>query len=387
MGGILGVGEGCWGPDTVQHMVFPAVVLAGLIGAVPLAVPSISGGATVPVAAVRASERLCEIKDDRLNEISGLLTDGDGYVVVNDGADDPDGRRIFFLDRKCKVVRTVKYPSRPRDTEDLARGPDQTVWVGDIGDNSGSRETIGLWRLSLGAKSPKLFRLSYPDGAHDAEALLISGDGTPVVITKDPVTAGIYVPDGELRSGKATPLRRAGDFGIPVTSTSNPFGFPGRLVITGAAVNAGRTRAVLRTYSDAFEFDVTQGDVVAALTGGSSRTVALPDEPQGESIAYSADGSALLTVSEGKNAPIRSYPLTGQPADAPQAETPSPVEATKTVEATQGATAVRGETSPAETRGARAVSRELPFGAIAAAAVMIIAGAALGLLIARRRRS
>ncbi|MBB2940823.1 hypothetical protein FB565_000527 [Actinoplanes lutulentus] len=362
-------------------MVFPAVVLAALIGAAPLAVP--------PVAAVRAPGELCEITDDRLNEISGLLTDGDGYVVVNDGADDPDGRRIFFLNRKCKVVRTVKYPSRPRDTEDLARGPDQTVWVGDIGDNSGSRETIGLWRLSPGAKSPKLFRLSYPDGAHDAEALLISGDGTPVVITKDPVTAGIYVPDGELRSGKTTPLRRAGDFGIPVTSTSNPFGFPGRLVITGAAVNADRTRAVLRTYSDAFECDVTKGDVVAALTGCSSRTVALPDEPQGESIAYSADGSALLTVSEGKDAPIRSYPLTGQPGDAPQGESTSPAEATTPAEtrppteATQS-DVTQGETSSAETR---AVSRELPFGAIAAAAFMIIAGAALGLLIARRRRS
>jgi hypothetical protein len=340
-------------------MVFPAAALAVLLTA-------------NPVAAAGKPETVCRITDDRLTEISGLLTDGAGYVVVNDGADDPGGRKIFFLNQRCKVARTVSYPSRPRDTEDLARGPDGTIWVGDIGDNGGTRETIGLWRLAPGAGKPALFRLGYPDGAHDAEALLISGDGTPVVITKDPVTAGLYVPTGPLRAGKTTAMRRAGDVAIPLSGTSNPFGFAGRLVITGAGSSADGRRVVLRTYADALEFEVTEGDVVAALTKGSSRATPLPDEPQGESITYSSDGSALLTVSEGTDVPIRAYPLAEPVAAAPPSPSPSP--------------SVTSSPAAPAASVTSAAARNVPVGAIAAAAAMIIAGAGLGLLIARRRR-
>ncbi|MEU4693615.1 hypothetical protein [Actinoplanes sp. NPDC023714] len=319
--------------------------------------------------------------DDRLTEISGLLTDESGYVVINDGADDPNGRKIFFLNKKCKVVRTVSYPSRPRDTEDLARGPDGTIWVGDIGDNGDTRETIALWRLAPGARKPTLFRLSYPDGPHDAEALLISGDGTPVVITKDPVTAGLYVPTAPLRAGETTPLRRAGDVSIPLSGTSNPFGFAGRLVITGAALSPDGARAVLRTYADAFEFPVTQGDVIAALTGGSSRTTALPDEPQGEAIAVSQDGSALLTISEGKNPTLRSYAVASPSvASSPPSQQAPPSQAAPPA-------VPASESAPPSASSPVAAARELPLGAIAAATAMIVAGAALGLLMARRRRS
>ncbi|WP_229074656.1 hypothetical protein [Actinoplanes sp. DH11] len=311
--------------------------------------------------------------------------------MVNDGADDPDGRRIFFLDRRCKVVRTVAYPSRPRDTEDLARGADGTIWVGDIGDNGGSRETIALWRLAPGARKPTLFRVSYPDGARDAEALVVSGDGTPVVITKDPVTAGIYVPAGELRAGRTTPLRRAGDVAVPVTGTSNPFGFAGRLVITGAAVSSDGGRVVLRSYADAFEFDVAQGDVVAALTEGSARTVALPDEPQGESIAYQPDGSALLTVSEGAGAALLRYPLAAPAAPEQPKETPEPRATTEPLAPTEAPAAEEGTTpkeASEEPPAAVTVAGRsgLPLGGLAAAGLMIIAGAALGLVIVRRRR-
>ncbi|BBH67644.1 hypothetical protein ACTI_43290 [Actinoplanes sp. OR16] len=358
-------------------MVIPAAVIAVVMAA-------------NPVAAGSSPSTVCRITDDRLNEISGLLTDGSGYVVVNDGADDPDGRKIFFLNRKCKVVRTVSYPSRPRDTEDLARGPDGTIWVGDIGDNGGTRTTIALWRLAPGARKPSLFRLSYPDGAHDAEALLISGDGTPVVITKDPVTAGLYVPTGPLRSGRTTPLRRAGDVAIPLSGTTNPFGFAGRLVITGAGQSS--SRVVLRTYADAFEYDLPDGDVVAALTKGSTRTTALPDEPQGESITFSADGSSLLTVSEGTDVPILSYPLPPDssppaavsPSTKPSAESPqseSPQAGSPRADSSQAGSP---QAAPAQADAVPA-AREFPLGATAAAAAMIVAGAALGLLLARRR--
>ncbi|WP_328470622.1 esterase-like activity of phytase family protein [Actinoplanes sp. NBC_00393] len=335
---------------------------------------------SVPAAA-GAPEPVCRIEDDRLVEISGLVTDGSGYVVVNDGADDPDGRRIFFLNRRCGVSRTVGYPSRPRDTEDLARGPDGTLWVGDIGDNGRNRETIALWRLAPGGRAPKIYRMAYPDGPHDAEALLVSGDGTPVVVTKDPMTAGVYVPAVALKAGKTTPLRKVGDVAVPLTATSNPFGLPGRVVITGGATSPDGGRVVLRTYADAFEFDVSGGDVVRAITEGKPREIALPDEPQGEAIAYSRDGTALLTVSEGRDAQLLRYPLAGVtpvPAGSPSAAAPS----SSTPSLPSASAPEQQAVEPVAASG----SPGLPVGALVAGVALAGAAGVLALVMLRRRR-
>ncbi|MBM2614340.1 hypothetical protein JIG36_02060 [Actinoplanes sp. LDG1-06] len=261
------------------------------------------------------------MRDERLDELSGMVAVGSGFVVVNDGSDFADRRKIFYLNSGCRVTRTVSYPSRPRDTEDLARGSDGTLWVADIGDNGGSRSTIALWKLAPGAKKPVLLRMSYPDGAHDAEALLVTGDGTPIVITKSGGTAELYTPTAALRGGSTTPLKKAGEVTLPITTTSNPFSFLGRAVVTGAATSPDGRHVVLRTYADAFEFDVEDGDVIGALTSGTPRQIPLPNEPQGESVTYSADGTSLLTVSEasgdGSEEPvILGYALPDRPAVA-----------------------------------------------------------------------
>jgi hypothetical protein len=98
-------------------------------------------------------------------------------------------------------------------------------------------------------------------------------------------------------------LKKAGDFTPQKTGTSNPLGFIGQAQVTGGATAPDRTRVVLRTYSDAYEWDVPDGDVVKALTTGKPRLTPLPDEPQGEAIAYSRDGALFLTTYETVNLP------------------------------------------------------------------------------------
>jgi len=267
-----------------------------------------------------ASQRVCRIAGKHMTELSGMVTTAAGFVVVNDGSDDPAARKIFYLDHRCAVTRTVSYPSRPRDTEDMGVTPAGTLWVADIGDNDRNRPTIGLWRLPKGSSHPQLYRLTYPDGPHDAEALLVNGDGTPIVVTKTVGTAEVYEPARNLAAGTTTPLRKVGEVTLPISTTSNPFSIPGRLVITGGAVGPDGKHAVLRTYADAFEFDVTRGDVVGAITHGEPRQIPMPNEPQGESVAYTTDGTALLTVSEtsrqpaGTKADILRYSLPPRPA-------------------------------------------------------------------------
>jgi hypothetical protein len=302
-----------------------AGVLAAGLAALGLAGPVVPAAAHAPAASAAAAAPVCSISDSRVTEVSGMVATKDGFVVVNDSNPDRGKERIFSLNDTCGVVRSVRYPTNALDPEDLAVAKDGTLWVADIGDNTplsgGSgkrRSSIALWTLAPGSTKPVIHRYTYPDGvARDAESLLLNGDGTPVIVTKQPA--------GEVYVGTTTggPLRQAGSFRPHSNGTANPLGFIGAGLVTGGAVSPDGSHAVVRTYADAYEFDVKNGDVAAAIATGEPRITPLPDEPQGESIAYSPDGASFYTCSDQPDAtPILKYTVAGRPA-APAAATPS----------------------------------------------------------------
>ena len=242
----------------------------------------------------------------------------------------------MYLDRSCRVTRTVGYPTPPRDPEDLAIAPDGTLWVADIGDNVGAqnrRQSIALWRVPSGGGAPVINRLTYPDGPHDAEALLFAADGSPIIVTKElGGTAYLYQPTGPLQPGTAAgvPMRRVGDFRPTATGAANSLGAIGETAVTGAATSPDRRRIALRTYTAAYEWDVPDGDIVKAITTSTPRLTPLPDEPQGEAIAYTMDGQEFLTLSdESGPTTLRRY--------RPSAEL-APAAATSTSPTNRGAT-------------------------------------------------
>ncbi|MGC5050772.1 hypothetical protein ACLQ2S_04870 [Micromonospora sp. DT48] len=277
----------------------PAKAASSVVAAPPHAVVG------PPITA--AGKKQCSITDPRLRELSGLVVTKNGYIVVNDSSEQENRKRVFYLNKDCDVVREVPYSGGgPYDTEDLAVSPDgKTLWIADTGDNVTSRERrkqVAVWSMPISGRSqPKLHRLSYPDNKpRDAEALLIGADKMPLIITK--VTAGkaeIFTPDGPLKTGdtEPVPMKKVGDVELPRTDTENPLSTFGRVAITGAARSPDGSRVVLRTYADAFEYDVENGDIVAAITTGTPRVTALAD-PFGEAIAYSTDGKTFLTVSD-----------------------------------------------------------------------------------------
>ena len=84
------------------------------------------------------------------------------------------------------MLRTIDAGIDPYDVEDLARARDGTFWLADIGDNGLNRSTIAVERLRPDG-SATLFRLTYPDGPHDAEALLLTPSGQLFIATKEPL--------------------------------------------------------------------------------------------------------------------------------------------------------------------------------------------------------
>jgi hypothetical protein len=280
---------------------------APALAAAPTPTPAPSDGAAAP--APKKGTPVCTITDKNAVGLSGMVVSGGNLYAVNDSTPNPAQKKVFkFNPATCATVGTpIGYPGPPRDPEDMAVDANGTIWIGDIGDNNAERTNVALWKLAAD-KITGPFRVSYPDGKkYDAEAFLMGADGLPIIITKLPKPL-VFVPTAPLveNSVNGVPMKQVGEVIIPKTTTevSIPLG---RTVITGAAISPDRSKVVLRTYADAFEYTVTNNDIVKAITSGKPKITALPGEPLGESICYSADGKNFLTVSDStdETAPVK----------------------------------------------------------------------------------
>lgn len=278
------------------------VAVAGIIGAL-LLVPAAAHAQ--PDVGRENFDTYCTPKDPDLEELSGLTAvDGVLYAIGDSGTD----HRLAVLDPTCAVVRWLDVPVDPYDVEDLA-SYDGQLWLGDTGDNLRRRESVALTRMDPATGAGELYRLTYPDGPHDAETVLIEPGGRPVIVTKEPSgVSGVYVPASdetvtELDSPGPTPLRKVGD--LPFARTETPGGPPfitGSILATGGAVSSDGAVAAVRTYTDVYLFPVVGGNVADALFGDST-VIALPAQPQGEAVAFDSDGS-LLIASEAAGGPL-----------------------------------------------------------------------------------
>ncbi len=164
-------------------------------------------GKSLPADAIR----LGVVTEKRLREISGLVASRryPGILWVhNDGSDG----RLYALRTNGQVAAVFKLPAPVQDLEDIAIGPGREagtsdLYLGDIGDNDASRRSIAVHRLPepelpsgpVSGKPGALarmesFALAYPDGGHDAEALLADPlTGDLFVVTKEKQRARVYV--------------------------------------------------------------------------------------------------------------------------------------------------------------------------------------------------
>ena len=200
--------------------------------------------------AVPAAQSRCTVDDSRLVELSGLVTDDRGLWAM---ADSGERVQVHRLDpTTCAVVETRTDDIDPSDAEDLASGPDGSLWVGDIGDNDRVRRTVAVVVLPV-AGDAALHRLFYPDGPHDAEALLVDPLGRPVVVTKEVERpAGVYRTEARPDGVGPTPLVRVGELTLPTSDTpGGPIGRLGSRVVTGAAATRDGSIVALRSYTDA----------------------------------------------------------------------------------------------------------------------------------------
>ncbi|GGX18222.1 WD40 repeat domain-containing protein [Streptomyces chartreusis] len=261
----------------------PLAILAGVL---------LTGAFTLPASAAPGDEDFT-IKDPRITESSGLAASRQHPGIYWTHNDQDTGAYLYAVDSSTgETVATITMTGvgTPRDVEAISMGPDNQLYVGDIGDNDGVQwPYVWIYRLP----EPKTLKdqtikatqyvVKYTDGTRDAESMVVH-----------PRTGRVYIIDkhedgGHLYEGPAE-LSPSG------TNVFKPT-VPVDMWATDAAFSPdGRTLAV-RGYLGGIAYD---------WNGGKLKRLERISVPlgQGESASYSPDGSKLMLGMEGAGSAV-----------------------------------------------------------------------------------
>jgi hypothetical protein len=264
--------------------------------------------------------KLADLEEQSVAESSGLAASRNSPGVYWTHNDSDNGPFIYAFDEKGArrgVWRVNGATSR--DWEDMAAGPGPNrdvsyLYIGDTGDNMGKRTEIIVYRIPEPAIDPssatstklkplitepaEAIRLRYPEGAHDAEALLVHPvSGKIYVVTKvafeNPL---VYEADSMQLTDSSISFNRLGELNI-----NSLFGG----IITGGAISPDGQRVALCDLFQGYEFVLPKANAnFNEIWKQPLTTVWLGKRKQGEAITYRLDGKALLATSEGRPTPL-----------------------------------------------------------------------------------
>ena len=265
----------------------PFALFAGTLLAGPLLVGAFTLSVATPASADEGDQGFT-ISDPRITESSGLAASRQHPGIYWTHNDQDTGAYLYAVDSSTgkTVARiTMTGVGTPRDVEAISIGPDNQIWVGDIGDNDGvTWPYVWIYKLpepkDLKDQTVKAtqYVVKYSDGSRDAESMVVH-----------PKTGRVYIIDkqedgGHLYEGPAE-LSPSG------TNVFKP-AVPVDMWATDAAFSPdGRTLAV-RGYFGGIAYD---------WNGGKLKRLERISVPlgQGESASYSTDGTKLMLGSEG----------------------------------------------------------------------------------------
>lgn len=291
------------------------------------------------IEAAAAATPAFHLSDHRIDEASGIATGIRSPGVIYVQNDSGDSARFFAVDASNgRTLAEYDVPGAAAvDWEDIAVARDASgtpsVWLADIGDNMRRRTSVQLYRVDepvvdrarhdvvAPTGRPDVWRLRYPSGPVDAESLAVSPHGVPYLVTKAlDGNSAVYAAPSSPDASRVRTLTRIATIRFTFTGTPGPYAPIGQLTATGAALSQDGTRFAVRTYTDAYLWQLHDGDLAAALHRRPLR-IALPRQPQGEGICFA--GAKLLIDSEGKDSVVYRVPVP-VPAPAPRTSTSPP---------------------------------------------------------------
>ena len=274
--------------------------------------------ATAQVAGAVASAELIEI--------SGLAASRTHEGVLWAHNDSGDTARVFAMAADGAHLASITLAGvEAIDWEDMAigPGPDQGIdylYLADIGDNAAARPQVDIYRLpepnpfapvTTAIVELKLEKLTllYPDRPHDAETLLVDPrTGDLIIVTKElqAPESFVFLAPGPFQAGATVTLELVTtiDFAA-LPSTVQPPADASVLVLnvphlpTGGDVSPAGDLVVIRTYGTAWLWERAENSALWDAFAGIPCEPPTAIEEQGEAIAFTADGSGYVTISEG----------------------------------------------------------------------------------------
>jgi hypothetical protein len=258
-----------------------------------------AGLAAVLLAAASAAPAAADdggftIRDPRITESSGLAASRQHPGVYWTHNDQDKGAFLYAVDsRTGETVATVTMTGvgAPRDVEAIAMGPDNQLYVGDVGDNDGVVwDHVWVYRLpepkQLKDQTVKAtqYVVKYEDGPRDAESLIVH-----------PKTGRVYIIDqheegGHLYAGPA----RLSSSGTNVFEPVQPVD----LWATDAAFSPDGKKLAVRGYFGGILYDWNDGKIKRL------QRLSVPLQGQGESLTYTTDGKEIMYGTEGEGSGV-----------------------------------------------------------------------------------
>lgn len=259
------------------------------------------------------------VRSGEIEESSGVAASRCQPNILWTHNDSGDGPYVFAMDGTGRDLGTWKIENAENiDWEDIAEFKDANgkcfLYLGDTGNSRKEpRTTHQIYRVAEptvpegGAgstrKAPLLTSLaeaitfSYPDGPHDAEALMVHPEtGEIYLVTKSRDTpAGVYKFAPFLGGQLVRPEKIAN-----ITVPAIPNGF-----LTGGDIAPDGRRLVLCDYFAGYELALpSDAKSFDEIWKQKPAVIDLDGRNQGEAIGYSSDGRSLFATSEGKDQPL-----------------------------------------------------------------------------------
>jgi hypothetical protein len=206
---------------------------------------------------------------------------------------DSGAATLFAFDASGNMKGRVEIAGASvSDWEDLSAGAcreGSCLYVADIGDNNRARRQIAIYRIpeprpdDKAAQPTEAWTVAYPDGAHDAEALLVMPNEQLFLVSKeDAGTTALY----------RVPAPAAGSTGRLQRISQLPLAR-----VTGASASPDGNWVALRTNNEVLFYPASE--LLAGKTPQPRSFDLRPlKEPQGEGVAFGLDGVVYL-VGEG----------------------------------------------------------------------------------------
>ena len=208
-----------------------------------------------------------------LREASGLLVDGNELYWHNDSGDGP---YLYVTDLTGRITRIDTLAADAVDYEDITQDPAGNLYVGDFGNNRGSRTELAIYRYHPTRKTTDTIAFTYPGqdgkgrgghGNYNCEAMVFQG-GYLHLFTKDLTgrKSEFYTYHYRLPARPGTHLAELRD------SLYLP-----RRVVTAAALDTVSRQLVMTAY----DFRMLLG----FLPSGSASLITISDYPGGKFLA------------------------------------------------------------------------------------------------------